>query len=250
MILATDYDGTLSRGGISEGDRQAIIRFREEGNLYGVVTGRDFGGIYPTLSGEHGVPFDFIIVMNGAMAVDRNGDILYERSADGCILPELIQTVKDICGYPTGCAMGKNRCEFNADLPEGNEKFTPLAFAGKISEFTMANTRCATEDEAAHAVEILRERFGGYVNPLQNGVCIDIPPVGVDKGTGVADYASLMGVPHDKIWTAGDNYNDLAMLTRFRGCAMANGVQAVKEVSKGVYPDIASIVAEMLEEKQ
>ena len=77
-------------------------------------------------------------------------------------------------------------------------------------------------------------------------MCIDIPPAGVDKGTGVAAYAALMGVPHGEIWTAGDNYNDLAMLTRFRGCAMANGVDAVKEAAKGVYPDIASIVAAML----
>lgn len=246
MILATDYDGTLSRGGISAEDREAIIRFREAGNLYGVVTGRDFPGAYNPLSSEKGVPFDFIIVMNGAMAVDREGSILYEKKADGAVLPELIRTVCEVCGYPMGCATGKTRREFSTEHPDGNEKFAPLSHALALSEFTMANTRCATEAEAARAVEILGEKFGKWVNPLQNGVCIDIPPAGVDKGTGVAAYAALMGVPHGEIWTAGDNYNDLAMLTRFRGCAMANGVDAVKEAAKGVYPDIASIVAEML----
>lgn len=247
MILATDLDGTLYRHGkISEEDRAAIIRFRQAGHLYGAVTGRDFYGTYNPLTGENGVPFDFIIVMNGALAADRNGNILYEKRADGHILPELIKTVGEVCGCSMGCVIGKVRYEFNVDIPEGNDKFAPLSRGSEIPEFTMANTRCATEAEAARAVEIIRERFGDYINPLQNGICIDIPPAGIDKGTGVADYAALMGTPPDAIWTAGDNYNDLAMLTRFRGCAMANGVQAVKEAAKGVYPDIASIVAEMM----
>jgi len=55
-----------------------------------------------------------------------------------------------------------------------------------------------------------------------------------------------MGIPHSEIWTAGDNYNDLAMLTRYRGCAMENGVQAAKDAAKGIYPDIASIIREMM----
>ena len=181
-----------------------------------------------------------------ALAVDREGNILYEKKADGAILPELIRTVGEVCGYPMGCAMGKVRCEFNAAIPEGNDKFAPLSRAAGIREFTMANTRCSSDEDAARAVEIIRERLGDYVNPLQNGICIDIPAAGIDKGTGVADYAALMGVSHGEIWTAGDNYNDLAMLTRFRGCAMANGVQAVKDAAKDIYPDIASIVAEMM----
>ena len=41
-ILATDYDGTLSRGGVSQRNKDAIERFRKAGNLFGVVTGRDY----------------------------------------------------------------------------------------------------------------------------------------------------------------------------------------------------------------
>lgn len=245
MILATDFDGTLSRGGISETDRQAIIRLRAAGHLYGVVTGRDFGGIYYYLSGEHGVPFDFIIVMNGAMAVDTNGDIIYEKKMDGAVLPELIQKTGDICHFQLGCAIGKKRYEFNAACPEGNDVFAPISKAAEIDTFTMANTRCATEEEASAAVAELNSLFGDVINATQNGVCIDIPAAGIDKGVGIAEYADIMGVPHSAIWTAGDNYNDLAMLKRFRGCAMANGVQAVKDAAHGIYPDIASIIADM-----
>ncbi|MBR7101750.1 MAG: HAD hydrolase family protein, partial [Clostridia bacterium] len=41
-IIATDFDGTLSYNGkISEEDKAAIKRFRDAGNKFGVVTGRD-----------------------------------------------------------------------------------------------------------------------------------------------------------------------------------------------------------------
>ena len=41
VILASDYDGTLSQGGISDAVRAAICRFRAAGGRFGVVSGRD-----------------------------------------------------------------------------------------------------------------------------------------------------------------------------------------------------------------
>ena len=51
-----------------------------------------------------------------------------------------------------------------------------------------------------------------------------------------------MGVDADNIFTAGDNYNDLPMLRRYHGCAMASGVQAAKDVSEFICRDIAEVV--------
>lgn len=246
MILATDFDGTLSRGGISDRDRAAIVRFRAAGHLFGVVTGRDFGGMYHHLAGEQGAPFDFLIVMNGALILTPEARILFQKSASGEVLPALLHTVGEVCGYPMGCEIAKVRLEFDPAFPDGREGHEPHARAADIPWFTMANTHCDTTEQAAHAIDVIRKRHGAYLNPLQNGPYLDIPPAGVDKGTGIADYASLVGIPQCDIWTAGDNYNDLAMLTRYRGCAMENGVPAVKKASKGIYPDIAAIIEEML----
>ena len=41
-IIATDFDGTLSfNGKVRDEDKAAIARFRQAGNKFGVVTGRD-----------------------------------------------------------------------------------------------------------------------------------------------------------------------------------------------------------------
>ena len=46
-IFATDYDGTLRMvDGISEDNIKAIEKFRSQGNLFGVVTGRDYTNGY------------------------------------------------------------------------------------------------------------------------------------------------------------------------------------------------------------
>ena len=44
-IIASDYDGTLNRGGISDDVRKAIDMWRERGNIFGIVTGRGIGNI-------------------------------------------------------------------------------------------------------------------------------------------------------------------------------------------------------------
>ena len=44
------------------------------------------------------------------------------------------------------------------------------------------------------------------------------------------------------IWSVGDNYNDLAMIEPFHGCAMINGVDAVKEAAEYTVSSIAEVV--------
>jgi len=58
----------------------------------------------------------------------------------------------------------------------------------------------------------------------------------------VARYAAAMGVCADNIYCAGDEMNDMAMITRFHGCAVANARKEIKEAAEGVYEDIAQII--------
>ena len=67
MLIATDYDGTLNRGGIDGETRSAIDAWRATGRYFGVVTGRgvDF---YDTARKEN-LPFDFLIVFTGSLII-------------------------------------------------------------------------------------------------------------------------------------------------------------------------------------
>ena len=91
------------------------------------------------------------------------------------------------------------------------------------------------------------EEGAALANALQNGVCIDIPPAGIDKGEGVARYADSMGVPPDNVYCAGDNMNDCAMIARFHGLAVENAVPALKSAAEATLPDIAAMIGFIME---
>ncbi len=245
FILASDYDGTLNRGGVSPRVREAIARFRAAGNLFGIVTGRDYW-MYETVRRE-GLAVDFILAMNGAMLIEASGPeagtiLSCERQKnDGCIRG-IAEHVGLKYGEDVSTVLIRDRVTFHARFPEGNKDFAPLAEADRIPEFSQMNTRCGTEDEARRCVAEINGRWGRTVNALQNGVCIDIPPAGIDKGEGVARYADRMGVPHGNVYCAGDNMNDYAMIDRFHGLAVENAVPALKAAAEAVFPDIAAMI--------
>jgi len=239
-IVATDFDGTLNRGGVSAADREAIERFRNAGNLFGIVTGRDYY-MYKTLE-ELKLEVDFIIVLNGAMIVSSNGEIIREVRAEGNVLRGIIEYLGEHTTHDLSCLVGLDRYNFNANLPDGDERHPPLSKADEIGIFTHLNTVCVNDDDATLCTAEINRRFGNTINALQNGRCIDIPPRGIDKGEGVAIYADMVGVPHENIWCAGDNMNDMAMIERFHGCAVPNAREEVKNAAERVYDGIYEII--------
>ena len=249
-ILASDYDGTLSRGGISASVREAIARFRAAGNLFGIVTGRDYW-MYETLAHEN-LSIDFILAMNGAMLVAANGErageiLRVERQANNGCMRWIVEHLGKNYGQDVSTVLVRDRVTFHAAFPDGSEKYAPLTRADAdspdgIKAFSQMNTRCDTEARARRCVEEINARWGDTVNALQNGVCIDIPPAGIDKGEGVARYADSVGVPYDNVYCAGDNMNDYAMIARFHGLAVENAVPELKAAAEAVFPDIAAMI--------
>ena len=71
-ILASDYDGTLNRGGISARDLEAVARFREAGNVFVIVSGRD-GHMYE-YECKGRIKLDYVLGMNGGIVTIADGD--------------------------------------------------------------------------------------------------------------------------------------------------------------------------------
>jgi len=253
-LFASDYDGTLNRGGISPAVREAIARFRAGGNLFGVVTGRDWD-MFRILEKEK-LPLDFILAMNGAMCIAADGGILdcARQKNDGCVRG-IAEHVGARYGFWVRTVLVREAVLFDAAHPDGDERTAPLCRAdadapGGVREFSQMNTRCATAEEAARCTAEINARWGSAVHALQNGVCIDMPPAGYDKGVGVARYADRMGVPHENVYCAGDNMNDHAMIARFHGLAVENAVPALKETAEAVFPDVAAMLAWIMNKEE
>lgn len=247
-LLASDYDGTLSQGGISDAVCEAICRFREAGGCFGVVTGRDYRWSYQQFAREHRFPFDFVIALNGSIAFDKDGRLLYAETLPAAGLMEpLRRFLFENVSHRVGFFFRYSRLDFDDRFPEGKWsgsrlECSPLSRISRFTEFCAANTVCDTEAQAAAGAQAIREAFP-MLNPMRNGICIDIAPAGTDKGEGIARYAKLYGIDHDKIWTAGDNDNDLSMLSRYRGCAMTVSSPAARSAARHICQNIAEVIS-------
>ena len=240
-ILATDYDGTLRQNGeVSLENRKCIDKFRQEGNLFGVVSGRDFTYGYRQYKEKDKFPFDFVIMSGGAMACDADGNILFAEYVKNVSATKLISRCIELTGNPCGISFEKTRMDFHPG--------DSLDAVADIMQFVIVNAVADTEEYAAEVCEILKKEFAG-INPTQNSRCIDITAEGISKASGIAKLAELFGIAEENIWTSGDNYNDIDMLKKYHGCAMSGGVDAAKETAEYTVDTVADVMKMIMQGK-
>ncbi len=224
-IICSDYDGTLNHGGITEEKLSAIKKWKEKGNLFCVVSGRQ-KEFYREIA-EKDIPIDFLLACNGAVIVDKNYNTVSDVRCNEDIGNELIEFVfSQGCPFAFFCGDEFFRIK-NKDFPE--EDGIDYDPAKRLSSFNQISTACFDFNEAARVTALIKERFGKYLNPLQNGTCIDIVPLGMDKAQGIYKLLSLAGGEKADVIAVGDNVNDEAMIKEFYSYAMENGVDSIKK---------------------
>ena len=253
-LLAVDYDNTLFQNGkIAKDTLDEIEKFRADGNLFGIVSGRDYVTGYEEFRQENLIEFDFLLLKTGAMAVDAGGDIIYEDTFDGSmqwnnstLVPEVIRLSFEMGAPFVTTSVGKDRRYYYSEYPDGLERETriprPHSEISGIAQAGLMSTICKDEESATEITRKLKAEFGEVLNPLQNGIAIDISKAGIDKGTGIRKFAEYMGIQLQNVWVAGDNYNDIAMLEMFHSCAMTNGVAEAKNKAEYVCDTVGDVI--------
>lgn len=250
MLFATDFDGTLNSysAGISEKTVRMIEAFRDGGNYFGVITGRNVNNIAGITEaiGDH---LDFLMCMTGAYAADGAGNIIFEERGDGGILADLLMTISDQkCRY-LSYADGKDAYRIDVSrplLPNSPD----VKEAMRHRSFSQVNTAYNTMEELEAAMGELLDKFGEKISPQINGTCLDIPPFGVTKGTAVLRMAKHFGVSEGMIFTAGDNDNDIAMLKMHFGFSVPNGTAGAKAAAKMIFPEVGDMLEYVLKLSQ
>ena len=228
-IIASDYDGTLNHGGIDDKKRETIKEWREKGNKFGIVSGRitdDLLRIYK----KDKLELDFLLACNGAVILTTDGKILKEDRIDG----ELLKPILDFI-FSLGTDWAAIQSDRSYIIDENDNDRLPDEFTRKtlpdLKYFNQVSTILEDEEEALMVTNAIKEQFGDKLNPLQNGRCIDIVSVTMNKAQGLYNYLELIGGKYEDMITVGDNINDTHMIKEFRSYAMANGVQSIKDIA-------------------
>lgn len=209
IIMGTDFDDTLyfhDGRGLREEDASAIQKFQQEGNLFGLCTGRSPGMMEAIDEKTQGkVRFDFTVFSNGACIVYQD-QILFEAGLDPAFIEEMIRTCPDapiIIHHSTGLYTTKPmKLEAESRMLENT---------GQLYEGVCYGLSLNFHNEAARACIEKFKDTDQAVCAYNSRYC-DFIPVDASKGKGLLIMADRLNVPHESTAAIGDSYNDLSML--------------------------------------
>ena len=250
-ILGSDYDGTLNHGGMDEEKLAAIRKWREAGHKFGIVSGRSAEFLQTLLQMHPTMKLDFFASCSGGYITDRLGNVLYEARCDQLPAAKLVE---DLIGW--GCRIihisGQEYhlvIEGTEGLPDWvyKEKTCRLKELPPIEYFNQVSVELESPKAAAAVVELIRQKYGAILNPLQNNICIDIVPFGVNKAVGLRRLTEVYGGRQEDVVVIGDNINDLDMIRAFRSYAMASGVEEVKNCADETVGSVTELIEKELQ---
>lgn len=250
-IVGSDFDGTLTCGGIGEAKLAAIRRFRQAGHKFGIISGRCVAFRETLLRQYPGLELDFFAAHNGGVIVDGEGTLIRAARCETVSAAELTAFLLDFgCPYVHVNGMKGEACGYACVLRDREaipRHVDPAdvcleADMPPFESFFMVSVQMETTAPAAEVVKAVAAVYGAHLNPIQNGVCVDIVPLGVHKGYGLSIVMEHFGCAHDDVIAVGDNINDIDMIKAFRSYAMASGVEEVKALADGIVSDVTELL--------
>lgn len=243
-IIASDYDGTLNHGGIDDEKRNAIKRWRKSGNLFGLVSGRGKEDLLE-IPRRNNFEYDFLLASNGAVILKKDGTVAAESCCNGDLAVPLLKYI-----FELGCTWASVHTSFKCIIDLNDEErledeFT-LETLPSIPYFNQISTILSDCESAERVTDLVREKFGSCLNPLQNGRCIDIVSADMNKAKGLYKFLELTGAEYDDLITVGDNINDTHMIAEFRSYAMENAVQSIKDIADFEISGITELIEKEL----
>ncbi len=249
-LFAADYDGTLHLNGeVSQDTLDMIHRFRDQGNLFGIATGRSIGSIISEIE-KYDIPVDFLVGNNGSIVMNQHREELFYQLMDFDICMEIINSIPQekvaFYGISDGYKFGLHDATYMQDFVDSLidikdiiEEETAVGIYVKFNEKGMSQVYA----------DLWNEKYHGIIKayPFYDGV--DVVSYGITKKSGIAhinEYYEFEG----PIYCIGDSFNDIPMIKGFSGFAMCSGEDAVKAVASRCFETVADALRFVMDQDQ
>lgn len=263
ILLVTDLDGTLldRQQQISIENETAIRRFKEQGGLFTLATGRMEAAVLPII---HKLGIDLpVILYNGAKIYCPLTDtVLYEKRltippALWSVLMESLSDEITLLVYQNGQVFAPLR---NALLEKHERKdgvqclpFEDRILSEPVTKVMIINSNL---DKAKRLEQAVLDDGVPCEMVYSESNYLEILPQHATKGTALKELIRILQV--DELYTVavGDNLNDLTMIIEAdRGYAVENANSQLTQVADAVTVHheshaIAAIIAEFSEKRR
>ncbi len=249
-LVAFDLDGTLidDRLTVSERLRRAVARARAAGIQVTLATGRTWTATRPFVEAL-GIDVPVLCYQGGAIVDPRTGRWLLHRALPpervrAALLrvrslgPEPLLFLDDRIYVRAPCLSLILYRRYSPELP-WRPVGEPAAFLRALGR---GPTKVVFADVSPQRLQALRRGLrstaGGWARVLRSHrFFLELLPQDVDKGTGLAELARLLGVSREAVAAVGDQENDLPMLRwAGLGLAVANAVPACRQAADQILP--------------
>ena len=248
-IAASDFDGTLfhREAGISQEDLAAIKRWQAAGNKFGLVTGRNLHLARLNLD-DFDLKLDFFVGLNGAVIFDEHqqevfSDDMSPEAVKGLWQHEIARVspyVMTLRGKDTFAKWNDKSCWFpplHDNIPEITKEE-----AQSLPHVLQMCFSAPTAERAAELAADIRQRFAGQLSAEANLHYVDVCAAGNSKATGLTHLQECLGWQEFPLYVIGDDLNDLSMIEKFQGFAMASGNPLAQAAAQAVFPSVGAML--------
>lgn len=233
-MLASDLDGTLLfKGKVSDENKEALKRFKTNGGIFSLSTGRAYNEI-ETVIKDMDIRPDYFILNNGALILDDKAEVIHKSDLDYKVTKEILAYIKkytDMVSIQTGfksyaivSKITKLKIKIRMmikNLLYGLNHKDERVYVKDIDEiedvknqtFTLmaANFNKYPVEEIQKVADYINNNYGDYVECYRNTIFLDIVPKGCSKGHGVKCVSEIVDLHMDDVYTIGDSWNDDSM---------------------------------------
>ena len=255
-LIALDLDRTtLTKEGLTDNTKSCLEEAIRRGIQVVIATGRPFVALPEDVKAIVGM--DYVIVSNGAHIIDlRTGEFIYSDymapDASAWVRDYLYKAGFTIEIFTEGAAfIGQDKYDYyksNFGVIDGAEYIVrtrkPVSdiwkfwdeHVDKIENINIHFTDQA--DRARIRDELLANEDKGYTLTSSMSYNLEIGGQTTSKANGLKEFASISGIPLERVMAFGDSPNDSAMIAESGfGVAMGNATDDVKAIADYIAPD-------------
>ena len=247
-LFVSDYDMTIYiHEKIDDSVFDAVKKWREEGNVFVIATGRNKFSIFEHID-RHGLEFDYLIANNGALVFNDKREIIFKNAIDNDVSYDVIKFLHDNFEGTVEIADdeyiisvmskdGKDILPFRVDKKININEIYSVKNIVQINKMT-ADSK-ATE-EVANAVNNKFDTVIAYPNIRT----VDIVKNNVNKANGIKFLENIIKKNNniDKILVTGDSNNDIEMIKQYNGYVQINAKENVKSITNKYFNIISDII--------
>ncbi len=223
-ILASDFDKTLY---IEEKDKlikniEAIKKFIISGNLFCIITGRNYSDLKILLN-KYNIPYSYLICQDGAKIYNNMDYCINTVPLDSDVVNEICDLL-DSKDYPYYLDDGYN-------------------ITNNRDDCVKIVVECNDEVMGKNIIESIRNNVDVYI--YKSNRHVNIVSKDVNKSNSLNKLIELEKLNRNDIYVIGDDINDMEMLKDFKGAIMKSHTEAIDDTSKIEYNYLYEYIEEL-----